>query len=333
MISSLSPSTTRAGVRPAQPKRLGRYEKVVLITRETELEALIRRFNTKNQAKFYLEHAGQNFELIEQAHIQYIQTLEIVRKAIPSSVKSLSIERRLIPQYTFGDDDFVITIGPDGLVVNTAKYLQQQPILAINPDPDCIDGVLLPFTVEDIEKNIMRALQGDAVMKGITMAKASMNTGQELMAFNDLFVGPNSHISARYEIRQGERHERQSSSGIIISTGAGSTGWLKSIYAGAAGIVNALGGHVTMPENYGRFDWGEEQLVYAVREPWPSKSSDAGMTFGIITRDRPLELISNMADTGVIFSDGFENDYLGFNAGHSVTIGLADHKAQLVMRS
>ncbi|MDH5360247.1 MAG: hypothetical protein OEX03_06770 [Gammaproteobacteria bacterium] len=332
MITTIPTSSTyRAGSSPARANRMGHYEKVVVITRETQLEALVRRFNTRKQAQFYLQHSGQDFAPIELEHQRYQEALEVVRSVIPLGVKSQHIERSMIPQFTFGDDDFVITIGPDGLVVNTAKYLKHQPIMAINPDPDCIDGVLLPFTVKDIEQNMKSALQGGASLKAITMANASMNTGQELLAFNDLFVGPSSHISARYEIRQGERYEQQSSSGIIISTGAGSTGWLKSIFAGAVGVVNALGGQVTMPVQNGRFDWSDEQLVYAVREPWPSKASSAGMVFGTITRDRPLELTSNMAETGVIFSDGFEKDYLDFNAGHSVKIGLADHKAHLVM--
>jgi len=38
-----------------------RREKVVIVTRKTMLEELTVRFNTPGQARFYLEHAGQDF--------------------------------------------------------------------------------------------------------------------------------------------------------------------------------------------------------------------------------------------------------------------------------
>lgn len=163
------------------------------------------------------------------------------------------------------------------------------------------------------------------------MANASMNNGQELLAFNDIFIGPRSHTSARYDITQGKQSEFQSSSGVIISTGAGSTGWMRSVYAGAVGIINALGGEVSMPKNDGRIEWDENILLYAVREPWPSKSSQANMVFGVITPETPLTLTSHMSDYGVIFSDGIEKDYLAFNAGLTTTIRIADTKAHLIM--
>ena len=36
-------------------------EKIVLVTRKTRLEGLIERFNTRAQAKFYIEHSGGDF--------------------------------------------------------------------------------------------------------------------------------------------------------------------------------------------------------------------------------------------------------------------------------
>lgn len=317
-----------AGKRNAWPAL---YEHVIVVTRKTELEALTARFNTAAQARFYLQHAGRDVAPIEQAHQQYHGALEQVRAAIPKGVKNQVVDRAYIPQYTFGDDDLVVTVGQDGLVVNTAKYLARQPILAVNPDPQHIEGVLLPFTSQEAAQKLPQTLRGQARMQQVTLAKVALNDGQELVAFNDFFIGPKSHVSARYHIAQGELGEDQSSSGIVISTGAGSTGWLKSIYAGAAGVIGALGGEVRLPKAGSRFAWDEDYLVYAVREPWPSKTSQAGLVFGVITPHQPLVLTSHMADHGVIFSDGIEQDYLQFNAGHTATVNIADHKARLVV--
>jgi hypothetical protein len=70
------------------------------------------------------------------------------------------------------------------------------------------------------------------------MARATLGDGQSLLAFNDLLVGRKTHVSARYHlIMHGRRSEDQSSSGIIVSTDAGFTGWLSSVLNGAAGVV------------------------------------------------------------------------------------------------
>lgn len=308
---------------------MNRFEKTVVVTRKTELEELIDRFNTPAQARFYLEHAGQAFEPIQERHNLYHEALNTVRENIPRGIKQQVIERSYLPQFMFDDHDLIVTIGIDGLVVNTAKYLTVQPILAVNPDPSSIDGVLLPFDQFSFKTAIDKALKNIAQTKKVTMAEAKLNDGQYILAFNDLFIGQKTHVSARYQIQHGEKYEEHSSSGVIISTGAGSTGWLKSIYSGAAGVVSALGGHAIPPPNEGVFEWDENYLIYTVREPFPSKATQASLVYGVITPDKPLTLTSAMAETGVIFSDGVEQDYVEFNSGAIATISLADRKATL----
>ncbi len=307
------------------------YENVIIVTRKTELDDLVVRFNTKAQAKFYLEQAGQSFETIQVAHDKHQAVLSQVRKAVPNTIKSQTIDRELVPRFMFGEDDLIITVGQDGLVSNTAKYLTGQPILAVNPDPDRFDGILLPFTTDTVEKQLYTTLHGPLQVKQVTLAKAEMADGQTLLAFNDFFIGANSHVSARYKIEIGDRQENQSSSGIIVSTGAGSTGWLQSVYAGAAGVIEALGGQVIPPANGGRLNWDTEHLVYSVREPFPSKATQTNIVHGIFTKESPLKITSQMATNGIIFSDGVEADYLEFNSGAELTLSTAPNKASLIV--
>jgi len=307
------------------------YENVIIVTRKTELDDLVARFNTRAQARFYLEQAGQSFEGIEIAHDKHQQVLTKVRQAVPTGIKSQLIDRELVPRFTFGEDDLVVTVGQDGLVSNTAKYLTGQPILAVNPDPELFDGVLLPFTAHSVEQQLHATLYGPLQAKKVTLAQAELSDGQSLMAFNDFFIGASSHVSARYRIEIGERSETQSSSGIIVSTGAGSTGWLQSVYAGAAGVIEALGGEVTPPANDGRLNWDTEHLVYSVREPFPSIATQTSIVHGVFTNRTPLKITSQMASNGVIFSDGVEADYLEFNSGAEVKLSTAPNKAMLVV--
>ena len=313
------------------------YENVIIVTRNTELDDLVARFNTKAQARFYLEQAGQSFENIQQNHDKHQAVLTKVRQAIPNTVKSQTIKRELVPRFLFSQDDLIVTVGQDGLVSNTAKYLTGQPILAVNPDPDRFDGILLPFTTDTVQQQLYTTLYGTAddenikTMKKVTLAQATMADGQTLLAFNDFFIGANSHVSARYKIEIGDRQENQSSSGIIVSTGAGSTGWLQSVYAGAAGVIEALGGQVLPPANGGRLNWDSEHLIYSVREPFPSKATQTSIVHGTITNDTPLKITSQMATNGVIFSDGIEADYLEFNSGAELTLSTAANKAKLIV--
>jgi NAD kinase len=309
-------------------------EKVVIVTRSSSLDELVAKFNTEGQAKFYLEHAGQDFAPVRKRHRQYYSSLDDVRAHVPLGVKAQVIDRSYLPQFSFGADDLVVVVGPDGLVVNTAKYLNGQPILAVNPDPEQIEGVLLPFTTHEFPRVLAAAIRGEMRLQRITMAQAVLNDGQRLLAFNDLFVGVRSHVSARYHISHGSRSEEHSSCGILVSTGAGSTGWLRSVYAGAAVVAQAMGASFAgakAPSEDGRFAWDAAQLVFAVREPWPSKTTGASVVYGTVTPDVPLVVASRMAEGGVIFSDGIEADFLSFTAGLTATIGISDKTAHLIM--
>lgn len=308
------------------------FDRLVLVTRQTELEALIERFQTKSQAEFYLTQAGHDFSRIQAAHETYAKSLRAVKSAIGTELKSITIERQTLPQYRLEKNDVVVTLGQDGLVANVAKYLDGQPLLAVNPDPKTIDGILLPVQVPAFGHALGRTLSGSAEVKSVTMAEARLSDGQSLRAVNDIFVGVGSHVSARYQIRLDKKTEEHSSSGLIVSTGVGSTGWLRSIYAGALAITHGLHPEQPKPPEPAPLPWDSDRLVFNVREPWPSLTTQASLVSGVIKTGHELELTSRMPDGGVIFGDGVQQDYLQFNAGVTARIGIADAKLNLVLR-
>lgn len=307
-----------------------RYEKIILVTRKTRLEGLIERFNTRGQARFYVEHSGGDFDRFEVEHDTYHGSLAQLRQALQVMARLHEIERQFLPNFIFSATDLVVAIGIDGLVVNTAKYLSGQPLIAVNPDPRHIDGVLLPFTVARAPAIVHQALRGQMRVRQVAMARAQLNDGQHLLAFNDLFIGARSHVSARYLLSSQDRREHHSSSGIIVSTGAGATGWLSSLFNMAQGMAEVFA-QPAGPWARPSLTWEDERLIYVVREPFISKTSTASLVTGAITRDAPLVIESEMPEAGVIFSDGVESDFLSFNAGAIATIGLAEQKTQLVV--
>jgi hypothetical protein len=216
--------------------------------------------------------------------------------------------------------------------VNAAKYLDGQPILAVNPDPATIEGVLLPFTTDGIAVSVRQAIEGCCAIRRLAMAEARLSDGQTVRAVNDLFVWRQTHASARYRLHVAGRSEEQSSSGIIVSTGTGSTGWLRSVVAGASHLVAALGGDPgeTARADACRFDPCAEELRFFVREPWPSRATGAEIVHGRVIAGEALQIVSQMPEGGVLFGDGVETDYLPFNSGAVATIALSDRKANLL---
>jgi NAD kinase len=306
------------------------FEKVVVVTRQTRLQDLVARVNTRAQAKFYIEHAGGDFGEYQREDEAYRRSLDEVHRAVEVGLKTQFLDRSLVPTYFFTGEDLVVTVGQDGLVANTAKYVRGQPIVAVNPDPARFDGILMSFLPPDTRRAILATLEGRSRTRAVTLGEARLNDGQRLVAFNDLFVGARSHVSARYRLGWQGAQEPQSSSGVLISTGAGCTGWMSSVFNMASGVVRLGGGQPGRPQ---RMDWEDPRLLFVVREPFASRHSRADIVAGWIESGCDLTLESLMPSGGVIFSDGVEADFLDFNSGALAHVRAADEKARLVVEA
>jgi NAD kinase len=206
--------------------------KVILVTRKTRLEDLIARYLTAEQARFYVEQLGGDFSDYQREHDVFVAERRRTVRTLEQWGRYHVIDRSFLPNFIFGPDDIVVALGQDGLVANAMKYLDGHPLIGLNPDAGRYDGILLPFVPDDLPLLLAEVAAGRRAGKAVTMAKAALADGQVLHAVNDLFVGARSHVSARYEIAAGTRQETQSSSGLIVATGLGSTAWFKSIVTG-----------------------------------------------------------------------------------------------------
>jgi NAD kinase len=304
------------------------FKKIVIVTRRTRLQELVERFNTHSQAKFYIEHSGGDFADYEREDDAYRTALDLVRRSLDFELPHQLVDRALVPTYKFQKEDVVVTLGQDGLVANTAKYAGAQPIVAVNPEPTRFDGILLPFLPDQARTAVGQVLDAKAAFREVTLADATLNDGQRLLAFNDLFLGARSHVSALYRILRDKRSETQSSSGVLVSTGAGSTGWISSVFNMASGVTSFCGGR---PVTGIRMPWEDRRLLYVVREPFISRHSQAGIVAGMLETGEELVLESLMPSGGAIFSDGMEADFLQFNSGSIVRVRAAEQRAHLVV--
>lgn len=297
--------------------------RIVVITRSTGLELMLMRHGTLEQARFFLRSRGEDPAWHEAVHLAQQQTLSRVLSAIPGEQRRVRLDRDGLDRFLFSADDVVVVVGQDGLVPNVAKYLSGQAVIGINPDPTTYDGVLCRHPVAEITPLLLFAADphtgGGLKCERRSMAQAVREDGQRLLALNELFVGHRSHQSARYRITVGQKHERQSSSGLIIATGTGSTGWARSI-ARQRGLKD-----LPYPE--------AQRLSWFVREPFPSISTGVDLEFGVIGPGEEVRMVSEMGDGGIIFADGIESDALDFPSGASVVLSLADERLNLVVPS
>lgn len=333
---------------------MNKIENAIIVRNKTRLEQLTERFNTQDQAKFYItqskkafnfqkaaklskqgapevidEAPEEEFKMYDEEHKRFYDSFDLIQKNLSKVLKFKVIQQDFLPSYIFSEKDVVIVIGQDGLVANTAKYVHGIPIIAVNPDSERYDGVLLPFNQFSVVTALQQVLSGKYNYEDVTMAETELNDGQKLLAFNDFFIGPSSHTSARYEISFRGHSENHSSSGIIVSTGAGSTGWLSSLFNMANSIHQTFGDIQPLP--YQPIQKSEDKLVFVVREPFLSKTSQINLTSGVLNAGDELTLESHMPQNGIIFSDGIQNDFLRFNSGAIATIRIAKVKAKLVL--
>ncbi len=296
----------------------GGNPRVILVTRSTELDELLVRHGTRDQARFFLQSRGRCIEEIEACHRRFHRALQEVLQGIPTRWRRGRIDRSELAGFVFHPEDLILVLGPDGLVANVAKYLDGQQVVGINPDPSQVGGILVAHPPSASADLLQDAWQGRTRTTERTMVEARLDDGQRLLALNEIFVGHASHQSARYLIGVGNRRERQCSSGVIVATGTGATGWAKSICLDrdARWVLPA-------PE--------ASTLVLLVREAWPSPRTQRTLTESILDTPEWVEVDSEMNEGGVIFGDGIETDRLEFAWGMRARVQVARERLRLVV--
>jgi hypothetical protein len=290
--------------------------RAVVVTRPTDLDQLLLRHGSRAQARFFLESRGQKLEDTVARHDVQAAAVHAVSTAIPMSWRRTSVTRADLDRFLFEPEDIVLAVGQDGLVANVAKYLSGQLVIGVNPSTALFDGVLVrhqPESVHTILAEVAAGRGGEAR----TMAKATTSDGTCLVALNEIYVGHRTHQSARYRIAFQGQEERHSSSGLIVCTGTGSTGWARSVSLRRQGCA-------ALPEPT------STDLTFLVREPWPSVRTGTAIADGRFGVDGALVVTSEMNEGGVVFGDGIEQDALDLPYGQVLTVSAAPIPLNLV---
>jgi hypothetical protein len=291
--------------------------RIVVVHRRTELDELVARHGTRGQAGFFLGSRGRSLEELDERDAAVRRALETVTVAIPIDWRRSDVERADLDRFLFTPEDVVVVVGQDGLVANVAKYLDGQPVIGVNPEPDRNPGVLVRHAPEEFEGVLGAVVSGTAAYETRTMVEASLDDGQVLIALNEVFVGHPSHQSARYRLRAQGGEERQSSSGVIVSTGTGGTGWCRSVWQQSHSKLELPGS-------------ADQRLVWFVREAWPSPATGTSLAEGELEVGNALRLVAE-TDGLVVFGDGVESDRLTLSWGQEITVRVANRSLRLAL--
>jgi hypothetical protein len=290
--------------------------RAVVVHRASELDELVDRHGTRGQVEFFLRTRGRTLADVQARHDALHQALRDASAAIPADWRRGAVERADLHRFAFAPEDVVVVVGPDGLVANTAKYLAGQPVVGVDPEPGRNPGVLVTFTSAQVQAVLAAVAGGGARWQDRAMVRATIDDGTELDALNDLYVGDRSHQSARYVLALTDgRTERQSSSGLIVATGTGATGWATSIAHDRGGAA------LPAPDS--------ADLAWFVREAWPSPTSGVGLTMGALRPGEGLEVLVQ-SDSLVVFGDGLEADRLTATWGQTVRLAVSERRLRLV---
>lgn len=290
--------------------------RVVMVRRETELDRVRATHPSLATARFVLEQRGLSLGAVEDAHRDFAEVIRRVRAAVPPDWRQATIMRSEVERFVFAPEDIVVAVGQDGLVANVAKYLHGQTVIGVDPTPGRNAGALVRFRAEQLGEALPMAAARALPLEHRVMAEAQLDDGVTLVALNEVFVGHRSHQSARYTLSINGGSERQSSSGLIVATGTGATGW-------AASIMLATGRQLNLAPEAPR-------LGFLVREAWPSPATGTGLVAGLV-QDAPLFVTSEMDEGGTVFADGIETDHLAFGWGRRLRIAPAARRLMLAV--
>ncbi|MFF3552129.1 hypothetical protein ACFYXL_01780 [Streptomyces tsukubensis] len=297
--------------------------RAVLVHRTTEYEELLARHGTAGQAGFFLSSRGRSLAEVAERHETARRALARTAAGIPLNWRRARVERGQLDRFLFGPEDVVVVVGADGLVANTAKYLTGQPVVGVDPEPGRGLGVLVRHGSGDTAALLASAVSGRAVCEELSMVEAVTDDGQRLCALNEIYLGAPGHQTARYRLGTPERgrepgpEEVQASSGVLVGTGTGATGWLRSLW-------RERGGAAALPAPTA------PRLIWYVREAWPSPATGTSLVEGALAQGERLRLTVE-SDRLVAFGDGVESDALELTWGQTVRLGLAGLKLRLLV--
>lgn len=274
--------------------------KATLVHKVPKLQAM--RLEDPEMPARVAERSPDLYASLRDAEIRQDQSLEMVIDAFTQAGFEVDVHTQTVFQGPSKDSDVVVVVGGDGTVLDVSHNVADTPMIAINSDPDRSVGVFCACSAEQARMAAIRVKEGQAIPTTLQRMRVTLN-GVDFIypALNDVLVA-NAHpaMMSRYILTAGATSERHASSGIWISTPAGSTGGIRS----AGGTVLPISGRM---------------LQYLVREPFNPRGTGYRLARGVRHLYEGLRVQSTMTG-GRIYVDGPYHE-LPFEMGDILELG------------
>ena len=227
-------------------------------------------------------------------------------------IKYKSANRDTLDKSQFKGKELVIAVGGDGTFLRAAQFIGKQMLFGVNADVKNKEGFFMKSNKKGFEKKLEKILKNKARILELPRLQASIDGRKVgIMALNEFYIGSRkAYHAAKYIIKIGNKKERQKSSGVLVTTPAGSYSWAKS----CRGKVLPL---------------KSQEFQYIVREPYEGKVfKNYGITYGILSKGHNAEIISEMLD-GIIVADSVSREF-DFKEGKKAKIRLSNKKIRVV---
>ena len=251
---------------------------------------------------------------VKRAHEEHMETLALVETELKSHNVSYHSAWRSQIDGKVDDVDLVISVGGDGTFLDASHALSQVPVLGVNSSCSSSFGHFCLANKDNFASCLEAILSGEAQPLEILRLELSINgTVIPELALNEVLIAHSSPAAtSRYIIEVDGAREEHRSSGIWVSTPAGSTGSLRS-----------AGGDV-MPIN-------EANFQYLVREACMRPGENWRKLKGVVKGGEVLKVISQMR-TGEIYIDGPHIIY-PLALGDELLVKASEHSLRAFMNA
>jgi NAD+ kinase len=211
-----------------------------------------------------------------------------------------------------GSADFVISIGGDGTTLYASHYVRDGLMVGVNSAPGDSVGHFCALTRSSFADRFDSILEENWHPTPLARLQIKLeNTILPELALNDVLIAHDCPASTtRYLIAMGDREEEQRSSGIWISTAAGSTAGIRS----AGGRKSPL---------------RSRRIQYLIRELYREPNRDYQLIHGFIDPKHSITIASKMPD-GDLYIDGARTIY-PFHFGARATIEIGTHPLKMLV--
>ena len=166
-----------------------------------------------------------NVSRFRKTHLKHYRTLA----AVEAFLEERKVPYQRSPRgriLDFSRYDVVVTVGGDGTFLEAARHCARQKILGINSDPQWSVGRFCVANDKTFSRILETIINGTSKVSLVNRLKFQIKGSKESVnILNDVLVShSNPAAMSRYLLKVNQRKEEQRSSGVWISTAAGSTG-------------------------------------------------------------------------------------------------------------